>query len=141
MSDDDQLPAKQQESKPHPNAHVPTEDRKSIVLEKSRKGVPHHVIARSIGISKPTLYKYYREELDEGKEEALEKLEGKAFEMALEGDNAHHLHWMLERLDPEKWSRTAELDVTSGGEKLGAEIVTYLPDNGRGRDDDSADGS
>lgn len=46
-------------------AHIPTDETRTKVREYATTGVAQHRIAAAIGISEPTLTKYYRTELDD----------------------------------------------------------------------------
>jgi hypothetical protein len=52
------------------SVHVPTEETKALVKERSGLGQTQEAISRKLRIDLKTLRKYYREELDSGIEEA-----------------------------------------------------------------------
>jgi len=67
--------------------HAPTEALRRQVKALAAYGVPQDEIGRVIGISKPTLERHYREELDRGEVEANAKVAESLFRKAT-GDGA-----------------------------------------------------
>ena len=59
----------------------------NMVKQLSGIGIPHDMICSIADISKPTLYKYYREELDKGKASAVAKVAANLFDMATGNGN------------------------------------------------------
>lgn len=68
-------------------AHSPTDRARSQVKMLSAMGIPDYEIAKLIGVSQPTLRKYYADELDIGHIEANAKVAQSLFKMAT--DPAH----------------------------------------------------
>lgn len=68
--------------------HEPTHQARLKVSALAACGVPAETIAHEIGISKPTLLKYYRDELTHGRERIHAKLKGTAIGKALSGNIA-----------------------------------------------------
>lgn len=64
---------------------VPTDENRRTVRTLARYGVPHENIANVIGISRPTLSKSFRHELDLGKSEANAAVMQTCFQMATSG--------------------------------------------------------
>ncbi len=62
--------------------HVPTEQSRKTVEAMSAYGVPQQQIAAVIGISKPTLEKHYRAELDTADAKAIAKVAESLFQKA-----------------------------------------------------------
>ena len=108
--------------------HEPTDAKRYVAYALSAEGVPQHRIAERIGISRSTLQKYYSAELKEGRDISLERVEEKAYEMALSGNYPGMTTWWLKREEGIR-KRTGEDSSDGGG------IITYLPDNGRQRDE------
>ena len=63
-------------SKPH-NKHQPDDKSRSLARQLAGVGVPQNDICIIIGVSKPTLHKHYREDLDRGLAEALKMIDGR----------------------------------------------------------------
>lgn len=64
------------------HAHEPTSATRQLVQVYCFTGLPQAKIASHLGISVPTLVKYYREELDHGKEKMLAKVSSTIFAIA-----------------------------------------------------------
>lgn len=110
--------------------HRPTKEYRKLVEQLSSIGVPQEQICTLIGkkgISVPTLYLYYRLELDRGKAKASAKVGARLFDKAVkEGDTAAMIWWTKSQM---RWSdrkdisvRTDEestINVTIGGKRLG----------------------
>lgn len=87
--------------------HVPTSKTRSDVTEMSKVGIPQEDIARAIGITKPTLEKHYRDELDTAATKANTMVAGKLFEMAMSGEcPAATIFWCKTRLG---WRETDKI--------------------------------
>lgn len=67
-------------------AHVPTDEIRKYVESMVMSGIPQERIAKVINIDVKTLYKYYRFELDCGKDVAVQKVAQTLFDKALSGD-------------------------------------------------------
>lgn len=102
-----------------PEPHKPTEGQRQKVLMMTMAGTPHDDIARNIGITKPTLHRHYREQLDVGMDEANAKVAGKLFNLCMEGNLGAIVWWektrrgFKERFDvmtrkPEDFDEVAE---------------------------------
>ena len=78
--------------------HVPTEEKRAIVRALAKYGVRQHDIAVQIGVTKVTLVKYYRDDLDAGMAEAAEGLAKTAYQMAMDGDVRMMIFLMKTRL-------------------------------------------
>tara|TARA_X000001388_G_scaffold23803_2_gene16283 strand:- start:1961 stop:2344 length:384 start_codon:yes stop_codon:yes gene_type:complete len=64
-----------------------SDDKREIVKKASGMGLPHDQICSLLGISKPTLYKYYQEELREGKATANFQVANNLFKIATSESN------------------------------------------------------
>lgn len=69
-----------------PTEHRPTDKTRGKVVGLRCAGYTHDEIAEYFDISRPTLDKYYREELREGKLNKIEGVSNKAYELAMNGD-------------------------------------------------------
>ena len=100
--------------------HAPTEQSRKLARTLSGLGVPQLDIAILLDITKPTLHKYYREDLDKGMAEANAKVAGSLFNQAVEGNIAAAIFWMKARAN---WSEKVTVEH-SGPD--GAPIPTSL---------------
>lgn len=73
--------------------HIPTGDTKHTVFMAVTMGIPQEDIARLLDISKKTLYKYYRRELDNGALVANIEVKKKMYEKCMNGDSAMLIFW------------------------------------------------
>ena len=79
-------------------AHEPTNESRAIVSNLAAFGIRQESIARQLGISKPTLEKYYREELEHGLDDANAKVANTLFSMAISGEHpAATFFWLKTR--------------------------------------------
>lgn len=69
-----------------PAEFVPTDEQRKMVTNAAVSGIPHDTIAKFIGISKHTLYKYFRDELDNGIENLKIKAVGILWDKIEAGD-------------------------------------------------------
>lgn len=86
-------PAKKPHARGKP-AHTPTQHKRQQVEGFAAVGTKHAVIAKLIGVSIPTLEKYYSFELDNGKDVANGKIGGVLYKKALDGDTASVFFWL-----------------------------------------------
>jgi len=85
-------------------AHEPTDESRQRVKDLSAFGIRQESIASQLGITKPTLEKYYREELDHGLDEANAKVANTLYAMATSGQHpAATFFWLKTRA---KWRET-----------------------------------
>ena len=75
----------------------PTDEQRRQVEILAEIGLPHEMISRVIGCSKPTLRKYFREELDLGDAKATVKVAETLFNKAINGNVACMIFWMKAR--------------------------------------------
>ena len=93
-------------------AHEPTEQSRNLARTLSGLGIPQAQICTLIGVSKPLLHKYYREELDTGMAEANSKIAGSLFNQAIGGNVTAAIFWAKVRLG---WTETNIVHI--GGEE------------------------
>lgn len=91
--------------------HAPTEQMRKEVSAYAAVGVPHHDIAKLIGIDTKTMLKYYRDELDTGKTRANAKVAGSLYKQALEGNTAAAIFWMKAQAG---WSEKVQVSGDAG---------------------------
>ncbi len=78
-------------------AHFPTPELRQSVETFVSCGVTHEQISRILNISRPSLEKHYRAELDDGAAVANGRIAGKLYEKALSGDSACMFFWLKTR--------------------------------------------
>ncbi len=84
-----------------PTEHRPTDETRKLVRKLSGFGLPQEQICLLIngGITKPTLHKHYREDLDRGIAEANGKVIGALFKNAVDHENVGaQIFWAKARL-------------------------------------------
>ena len=101
--------------------HEPTEDSRKMAKTLSGLGVPQDDIATLIGVSKPTLHKHYREELDKGMAEANAKVAGSLFSQATTGNTSAAIFWMKARAG---WTEKI-VQETNGKQEL---VIRWMGD-------------
>lgn len=89
--------------------HEPTEKTRELVKTLSGLGLPQANICSIIKISKPTLHKYYRDELDLGLAEANAKIASTLFNSAVSGNTAAAIFWAKARMG---WREKQEMELT-----------------------------
>lgn len=108
--------------------HKPTDKQRIEVESYSAVGLPQADIARLMGITLPTLHKYYREELDLGMAKANAQVAKTLFKEAIKGNMTACIFWMKARAG---WREKQEI-VVSGSlqlpneETLGAKLDAVL---------------
>lgn len=93
-------------------AYKPTAADRAQVEAMSAYGIPQADICRVIGISKPTLHKYYRDECDMGATKATAKVAESLFRKATgdgQGSVAAAIFWMKTRAG---WRETTHVEHT-----------------------------
>ncbi len=98
--------------------HRPTDKSRREVEALSGYGIPEHEIARVVGISKPTLLKHYREELDQGITKANAKVAESLFRKAI-GDGPQAItaaiFWAKTRMRWKEPAQSHEIAGANGG--------------------------
>ena len=79
------------------HSHKPTAETRSTVAALASFGVTGHAIAAQLGISQPTLRKYYRHDLDTGAVAANAKVAGTLFKLATGGNVTAAIFWLKVR--------------------------------------------
>lgn len=90
-------------------AHKPTPATRKTAKSLSGLGVPQSDICVILGITKPTLHKHYREELDVGLAEANAKVAQSLFKQATTGNTAAAIFWMKARAN---WSEKIVQEIS-----------------------------
>ena len=90
-------------------AHKPTNESRKTVESTSGLGLPHEQIALLVGIDDKTLRKYYREELDLGKDKANGQIAKTLYSKAVGGDTTSLIWWTKTQM---KWAETQKHELT-----------------------------
>jgi len=98
--------------------HIPTEKSRAEVLALAGFGTRHEDIATYIGVTKKTLYKNYREELDTGAIKANSAVARTLYKLAIDGDSRSCMFWLKTRAG---WRETDRHEIT------GAEGTPFMP--------------
>jgi len=112
--------------------HSPSDKDKNLARTLSGLGVPQNDIAILVGVSKPTLLKYYRDDLDLGLAEANAKVAGSLFQQATGGNVAAAIFWAKARLG---WREVNVLEHSGEVQHVGKvqiEIVDGKPQSSAG---------
>lgn len=96
-----------------PDEHVPTDESRRLAKQLSGVGVPQEDICHILGITKPTLHKHYRRELDLGMAEANAKVAGSLFNQATSGNIPAAIFWMKARAG---WREKQEMQLNVSGD-------------------------
>jgi hypothetical protein len=114
-------------------AFEPTDDHRGLVRILAANGVTLTVIAQAIGCSAMTLTKYFRKEIDEGKELVVAMVGAAVVQEALNGNVGAARYWLATHAGPE-W-RMPKDDAAAYGETSESDDVVhfYFPSNGRDR--------
>jgi len=111
--------------------HEPTDLSRTVVESLAMEGRTQEEIAEMIGLSQPTLRKYYRQEIDKAKMVADAQVVQTAYKMAVSGESASMTRYWL-NCNTDSWEKTDKVDVTSDGESLNknsrSEILERMKD-------------
>ena len=89
--------------------HKPTEEKRKLVRTLAAVGITHEDIAKKIDISSDTLVKYYREELDDGRIDAIAQVGQKLYQNAISGNLSAQMFYLKTRAG---WSETNKHEIT-----------------------------
>lgn len=107
--------------------HTPTDETRQLVKFAAAVGTRYEVIARQLGICDDTLKKYYRDELDLGRDQANQAIASSLYQKALDGDTTAMIFWLKTRA---RWRDTQALEVSGpdGGPMNTRIEVVYTTD-------------
>ncbi len=112
--------------------HEPTEATRKQVKALAAYGVPQDEIGKVIGISKPTLEKHYREELDRAQIEANAKVAESLFRKAM-GDGAQSvtaaIFWLKTRAQWKEPALDTNMKLSADGSIAG--LMARIASHGR----------
>ncbi len=104
--------------------HVPNEKTRGQVKALSGFGIKAEDIAKYIGISVPTLYKHYKEEITTGVIGANAKVAETLYNKAINGDTTAAIFWLKTRA---KWREVQKMEL-AGEVKNELKVNTTLAD-------------
>ena len=97
---------------------IPTEDQKFLVTMMSSTGVPHERQAKALGVNSKTLRKYFKEELQVGRDRAHAEIAGALYKRALDGNVPAQIFYLKTQAG---WREAQRLELT------GAEGYSSFP--------------
>ena len=101
--------------------HEPTEDDRFAVMRMCANGVPHERIAKMLGITRPTLRKHYKRELEFGKDMIEDKISSKLLKRGLDDDCVTSLIFYAKcRL---KWNDRPALEQNDKPQRLEIQVI------------------
>jgi len=107
-------------------SHAPTPESKRLAKTLSGLGVPQLDICTIIGVSKPTLHKHYREEIDLGLAEANAKIAETLFKQATGGNIAAAIFWAKARMG---WREKMDVEHSGQLQVTRIELVAAVGDS------------
>ena len=99
--------------------HRPTDETKFRVLRGVALGITHEGLSNLLGISKATLAKHYKDELEKGRDVLIEEIGGQMYKDAKDGNTAAQKYIMACRAN---WS---EKQILEHQGKDGGPIVLW----------------
>lgn len=103
-----------------PDGHRPTDESRTLVRELVIAGCPQDHVATRLGISKPTLHKHYRAELDEGVWEANRAVASALYLKAtVDRDTACMIFWLKAKAG---WREVPRVDDEAAPEPVKVEV-------------------
>lgn len=91
-------------------SYTPTEEQKGLVSLMIAGGIEHRFIAAALGISKPTLEKHFRYEIDNAAAQANAKVIASLFKEANAGNIRAQEFWLTNRASG-RWAYKQKLDA------------------------------
>jgi hypothetical protein len=110
--------------------HHPTKWTRLKVRMLVISGIPNDEIAKCMGISHPTLWKHYRQDIETGTAECIAMVTGKLMEKIRNGDNNSIIFFLRTR---GRWNPKSEIEMTHKLEvkpRTRSEIVNELKEIG-----------
>ena len=115
MPDTNWLPEPSQKvNKRGAKPHVPTPEKRQMVIILVAVGLTVDEIALQLSMSKKTLHKYYSYELENGRTHIVARLGAKAIDRALKGSE-NMLKFCLANLGGELWNKATKLEHSGPG--------------------------
>ena len=92
---------------------IPTDDQKFLVTMMSSTGVPHERQAKAIGVNSKTLRKYFKEELQLGRNRAHAEIAGALYKRALDGNVPAQIFYLKTQAG---WREAQRLELRAEGQ-------------------------
>ena len=92
---------------------IPTEDQKFLVTMMSSTGVPHARQAKALGVNSKTLRKYFKEELQLGRNRAHAEIAGALYKRALDGNVPAQIFYLKTQAG---WREAQRLELRAEGQ-------------------------
>ena len=92
---------------------IPTEDQKFLVTMMSSTGVPHERQAKALGVNSKTLRKYFKEELQLGRNRAHAEIAGALYKRALDGNVPAQIFYLKTQAG---WREAQRLELRAEGQ-------------------------
>ena len=92
---------------------IPTEDQKLLVTIMSSTGVPHERQAKALGVNSKTLRKYFKEELQLGRNRAHAEIAGALYKRALDGNVPAQIFYLKTQAG---WREAQRLELRAEGQ-------------------------
>ena len=92
---------------------IPTGDQKFLVTMMSSTGVPHERQAKAIGVNSKTLRKYFKEELQLGRNRAHTEIAGALYKRALDGNVPAQIFYLKTQAG---WREAQRLELRAEGQ-------------------------
>lgn len=89
--------------------HKPTDEKRKLVRALASVGIIHEDIAGKIDISTDTLVKYYKQELHDGRVDAIANVGRKLYESAMSGNTTAQMFYLKTKGG---WSETNKHEIT-----------------------------
>jgi len=105
--------------------HKPTDENRKMIEKMSAVGIDQESIAKVMGMSVETLFKYYKPELEMASTKANTSVAGALYRNAIGGNVAAQIFWCKTRMG---WREKSEVEHTGkDGAPLLAVIREYNP--------------
>ena len=92
---------------------IPTEDQKFLVTMMSSTGIPHERQAKAIGVNSKTLRKYFKKELQVGRNRAHAEIAGALYKRALDGNVPAQIFYLKTQAG---WREAQRLELRAEGQ-------------------------
>ena len=101
---------------------IPTEDQKFLVTMMSSTGIPHERQAKAIGVNSKTLRKYFKKELQVGRNRAHAEIAGALYKRALDGNVPAQIFYLKTQAG---WREVQRLELRAEGQDFITETERY----------------
>lgn len=106
--------------------YEPTDQHRQTVKIMAAGGIPAEKIAQAVGVSKQTLYRHYKKEIQTSALEANAAVVASLFKQATKGNVTAAIFWLKTRM---KWSENSEIVEASTERKRYTVQIVPMADN------------